>query len=396
MANNRDLSDLPLDIYTDAMLAGMSYSQITAAMCNLSLTCRAFHGLFKTVLPKRKIIQLLSQAVIDDDRKAVVKIATARPDLLLQLLIGMPKGFDIESKYTFQKFNLEDENILTVVVKRKQIKMIETLLSCFAKLKQTDHVWKMIAKALSQWSFYELRKNQKGIDEIVIPEEYASYAQSLIKVFNAEAFPNGVKGQWSKKTELAHLTLFNRLLPEQAVKLDDYPDMELFLLAFYRAYYDKFGVHRNMIQRDAFCILVIGLIQSVLTPETAKILCASLVNIVTALEMGEKYELNKEANEHKLRDGTRFYRLARDLDSGLGRDFLVNLYGVAREPGESASPLRARARSYRAAGAAEDRGRALEKLCRAKTAMFWNITQQFQHQLIQHSVDHKRSGCTIL
>src|SRR3990167_5591964 len=105
-------------------------------------------------------------------------------------------------------------------------------------------------------------------DKIVIPEKYANIAKSLIDVFKEETFPNATL---SEKTESALSSLFNMLLPEQAVKLDDYLDIELLLLAVYQAYRDNFGAFQDWQQRNAFCIRTMGLIHSVLGPETAKI-----------------------------------------------------------------------------------------------------------------------------
>jgi hypothetical protein len=64
-----------------------------------------------------------------------------------------------------------------------------------------------------------------------------------------------------------------------------------------------------------------GLIQSVLTPETAKIFCESLDDVVTAIKKGEKKEISKEAASHKLKSGEAFYRVSRDSKEGAGFNF---------------------------------------------------------------------------
>ena len=77
MADSRRLSDLPLlDIFTGAMpSAGVPDARVTSVLGTLSKSCTRFHRLFKPELTKRAIKQLW-QAMIDDDRKTVVKIAS--------------------------------------------------------------------------------------------------------------------------------------------------------------------------------------------------------------------------------------------------------------------------------------------------------------------------------
>jgi hypothetical protein len=61
---------------------------------------------------------------------------------------------------------------------------------------------------------------------------------------------------------------------------------------------------------------VIGLIQSVLTPETAKIFCEGL-DVVPALAQGNEKATNPLAAEHKLRGSEAFYHSFRDVRLGL-------------------------------------------------------------------------------
>ena len=284
-----------------------------------AITCKTINNFFQPDLDKFG----LYQSVIDDDREAVQRILSRKPELL----IVEPKNLIIESQLTWQKFFIEKATVAVMAAKRKQIKMLELLLPYYDKLEQTDEVRKAKAEALSAWKIYETKKNTEGEDEIVIPSEYADYAKSLVYVFSEETFPNGSDkygyGMLSEKTELTLSTLFNRLLPDEAVKLDDYLDVELLLLAIYKAYWDHF----NWEQRDAFCIRVRGLIQSVLTPETAKIFCESLDHMVTAMKNGEKKDLSKAAVSHKLKSGEPFYRESRDSKEGAGYNFYCGIFG---------------------------------------------------------------------
>ncbi len=323
MANNRRITDFPKDIFTNAMpRANIPEKQVTAVMGTLSNVNKHFYGMFKEDLTQRAC-RILYQAFIDDYRDTVKRILDSRPDLLL---IEPPSNLVVESKLTWQKFYAEKPAIMAA--KLKQIEMLTLMFPYYDNLPQTDNVKQAKAEAMSAWVGYQVQKNTLGKDEIVIPFEYANYAESLIDVFSEETFPNGNKygyGMLSEKTEFALLTLFNRLLPEQAIKLDDYLDVELLLLAIYKAYWDHFNTFKNWGQREAFCNRVRGLIQSVLTPETGKIFCESLDGVVTALKEGRGIELSKPALDHKMKDGRSFYRSSHDSTEGSGFNFYCGI-----------------------------------------------------------------------
>lgn len=282
--------------------------------------CVHLHSIFQPPL-NELAFEKLSQAVIDDDRETVKKLLDKNPSLVL---FTPSKGIVIESKLTWQRFYIE-EDVVTAAARRKQIEMIKLLLSYRDKqLEQTDLVKATRTKALSAWVFYETQTNEQGEKEIIIPEVYADYAQELINVFKKESFPGG---KLSDDAEVALVSLFDRLLPENAVKLDDYLDPELLLLAVYKAYRDNFATFNyNWKQLDAFGIRVIGLIQSVLAPETAEIFCEGLDDVAKAEEKGVKKEISTPAREHKLKGGQSFYRSSHDSHTGTGSDYFVGIY----------------------------------------------------------------------
>lgn len=266
-----------------------------------------------------RLMPIFLQAVIDDNRMKVAELLDKNPELLL---VKALRGIEIESQHTWLKIDAENEDALSIAAKRKQIKMIELLLPYYDRLEQTEDVIKAKADALSAWKTYTTQKNTEDEDEIVIPKLYANYAQSLIDVFKVETFPNGVKGKFSEKTEDALKLLFDILLPKKATKLDDYIDPELLLLALYKAYRDQFDSFQNWEQRDAFCVRMIGLAQSVLSPETAKIFCEGLYYVVE-----ENRKISARAVSLKLLDGESFYRASRESLTGLGFEFLARLDG---------------------------------------------------------------------
>ena len=274
-------------------------------------------------LTENVMLDLFLQAVIDDDRNIVAELLDKNPELLL---VKAKKGVAIQSQHTWLTIDAEDEDALSIAVKRKQIKMVELMLPYYDKLEQTPDVLQAKSKALSAWVFYKMQKNEEGAIEIVIPREYSIYAQSLIDVFRNETFPNGTNGKFSEKTELAIESLFNILLPKRSVKLDDYLDPELFLLALYKAYNDNFALFQgNWKQLEAFCIRVIGLVQSVLSPETAKIFCEGLYYVVE-----ESRSISPRASLLKLLSGEAFYRSGFESRVGLGFEYLCSGRGHGR------------------------------------------------------------------
>lgn len=368
---------LVMDVYTGAMpAAGVSNNQITAVMGKLSRTCSSFHGFFKPELIKRACRQLW-QAVVDDDRQTVKRILDSKPELLLD---KAQKGIAIQSQLSWLIIDAENEGALSIAAKRKQIKMIELLLPYYDKLEQTEGVIKAKAEGLAAWKAYEIQKNADGEDEIVIPRLYVGYAKSLIEVFKEETFPNGREGKLSEKTEDALKLLFNILLPKKAVRLDDYIDPELFLLVLYKVYFDHFHSFQHWCQRDVFCLRVIGLAQSVLPPETAKIFCQGFYSVVEGGKIGEWTE------SLKLLGGESFYRPTREALSGLGFEYICDREGRLRGGlGRNVVCLLGRRRDALAMG----------KLLQAKAMIFWNIAQPLL-RLSDQLAGRKQASCVIL
>lgn len=289
----------------------------------LSQSCQL---LWRQVKPELDIkqVQVFMQAVIDDDRDTVRVLLELNPALLL----AEPNEMVIESQLTWQRFYAE--TALAMAVKRKQIEMIKILLPYYDKLvaacvtpEQKEEMTTAKALEMSEWQEYEIKVNEvdeNDADEVefVIPPAYADIIQNLINVFSQEALPEDSPEKHLSPTAEAALTqLFNMLLPEQAVKLDDYFDIELLFYAVCKMYDEQFNVFADWNQREAFCIRVMGIIQSVLPPETAKVLCEGLYYV-----MGENRPIGVLAVSLKLKGGQPFYRSSRDSHSGLGFEYL--------------------------------------------------------------------------
>ena len=383
MAQSRPTPDSPIstllfELYAAAMpAAGVPDSQLTAIMGALSATSRGFHAFFNAELKLRAIVTQLWRAVIDGNQKAVVHLFNElnfqKPKVLLRLLTQpAPKGLVITSQLSFQKFDLGDETLLSAAAKRNQIKMIATLLSCCKQLPQTDALRNAIKEALSKWKFQTI--NLQGREDIDIPQEYLDYANTLIDAFKAEtlilpersfeldpsrsplfgliedgklpfvvreareivqkAMPpsiESVKEKLSEQTESVLSSLFNKLFPLDAVKLDNYCNVELLLLALYQQCRIGRGNHMGYDFGDfslpltrAFCIRVIGLAQSALTRE----------NAIFFLKDNESqlFDVVKQIRNHfqgctynvELTSGQAFFRSLRDLQLGLGYQFLFS------------------------------------------------------------------------
>jgi len=289
----------------------------------LSQSCQL---LWRQVKPEldRIQVQVFMQAVIDDNRDTVRALLECNPALLL----AEPNEMVIESQLTWQRFYAE--NALAMAAKRKQIEMIKILLPYYDKLvaacvtpEQKEEMTTAKAQEMSEWQEYEIKVNEadeNDADEVefVIPPAYADIIQNLINVFSQEALPEDSPEKHLSPTAEAALTqLFNKLLPEQAVKLDDYFDIELLFYAVCKMYDEQFDVFADRNQRQAFCIRVMGIIQSVLPPETAKVLCEGLYYV-----MEENRPVGELAASLKLKGGQSFYRPSRDSHAGLGFEHL--------------------------------------------------------------------------
>jgi hypothetical protein len=333
--------------------------------------------------------KIFLQAVIDDDVEMVKKCLDAEPELLL---IEPDKNFMIESNLTWQRFYAE--NALMMAVKRKQIKMVELLLSYYDKLEQTKDVIKQKRDALLSWSPYKMQINTKGENEIAIPQEYLIYAQSLADIFAEEIPTHGGKrysfiNNFNEKTELACSSLFNILLPKSgAIHLDDYLDPELFLLALSKACWNNKPSGFRNDARVAFCIRAIGLVQSVLPPETAKIFCENSYRVLYPKKTLCYFEIPREISAraqslklrpnkiYKSKEEKSFYRSSRESRSGLGFDFYCGDRGWCLPDKYDT-------------GCDRDLKLSLEKLLETKEAIFLKLA-------LDHTTEDYERSCVIL
>lgn len=334
------LTDASNDVFTHAM-SNSGVLNTNSIMERTTKTCKFAHTLFKETFNFRRVQKELLQAVVDGNADKIHSVLCTHPQIIPDLLLLDPQSsFTVESKLTWQTFYAE--NPLTMAAKRKQINIIECLLAYYRQLAQTKVVDDARTESLSAWKCYEMQKDGNGndTDQIIIPQEYIAYFESLVTIISAETFPYGTlsrtNNKLSEQTEFALTALLNILIPKKAMKLDDCLDMELFLLAALQVYRDE-NILQGSRQYDVFCIRVIGLILSVLPPETAEIWCESLNTVVNAIKANKEIKISEAAHKHKLKDGSSFYRSSRDSRVGQGFDFVTSTDSCA-----AAGPLRRR------------------------------------------------------
>lgn len=283
----------------------------------------------------QKLMPEFLQAVVDENEEEVKELLAAFPKLLI---LEPPKDLVIESKLTWQKFYAE--KALTMAAKRKQFKMFELLFSYFDQLKQDDDVQDAKKEGIDAWKAYDCGCDNETV-YVLIPDEYIAEVKALIRPIEREMFPNGteVGSRLSDDTESVLEKLLDKLAPKQAAKLNDYLDVELFLLAIlHECTRNRWA---NSTRQSAFCIRVIGLLQSVLSPETAKMLCAGLSKANKKIEqaisegnsISDCMSFDASAVQYKLKSGESFYRASRDSRDGLGFQFLCGLFSGDRKSG---------------------------------------------------------------
>jgi hypothetical protein len=285
----------------------------------LPLVCVKYYSMYQPPL-KEKHLQLLRellQAVVDSKIDTVKKILDVYPDLLL---VKPKQKLVIESQYTWQKFNVENENALTIAAKRRQFKMLEILLHYVNKLQDQDLIMNTKADVLKKWPTYE-HKGEKG--KFDIPHEYVTEINRMISVFKKETFPNGKKigAKLSDETEVALRQFLDKILPEDSVTLDNSIKPELFIYAAFKIYNDNCSEWQDR-KKSAFCRPIIGILQSLIPPEEAEKWCENLVGVV-----GHGMVISPRAKSLKLNGGIDFYRSSRDSFSALGGEYFCGILG---------------------------------------------------------------------
>lgn len=290
------LSGLPDDI----ILKIGSWLNIKSK-AHLSLTGKFFRDTFQEHLREEAYKKLL-QAVVDDEQQTVKTILDGNPGLLtpeLSLGESTNENITIQSQLTWQIFYAE--NPLVMAVARNQVAMVEILLPYFDKLTNGREA------AEKQWQQAEsIIKEQK--------RPSADFFDDLI---------NTIINQSAEEVKQTLQEFRRKVLPEKAVKLEEYYNVEQLLLSAYQAFDNKVDNLQYCDQRRSFTVNVLGFCQSLLSRKDAEVFCQGLYGVVDDYEAISERARRLEVNI----SGVVFYRSNSDLSSGLGFDYLVNLGG---------------------------------------------------------------------
>lgn len=216
-------------------------------------------------------------------------------------------------------------------------------------------------EALTQWDeAKKILEKQKDKGKI-----FKQIFEELINVITKETFPNG---KLSEATENALINFREMLLPKQAIVLNKYFDIDQILIAAYQAYDQAYNDSKweNWAHSSVFCIKVIGFIQSLGSPELARMFIQGLYIVVANINQ----KMSHRAVSLKLYRIEDFYKL------GLGSEFFYPHSGCRRLK-HTAWP-----------GDHVDNGQLLEIINKAKTKKFNRLKNQLLKQ--QKSTAQKR------
>jgi DNA-binding transcriptional regulator/RsmH inhibitor MraZ len=274
--------------------------------------------------------------LIHDKRDEISSLLDQDPNLLLT---PMPEGTWVKSKYTHLCFDVSGETILSIAAKLRLKKMLEQFKPLQDKLVAQSPVNALlIAETLSKWFRYQ----HDAHGRIIIPQKYIEVFSELITQLREQ-----------KPYDEALQAFREKILLKQPVKLgsnleDGYWDVELLLHAAYQCHTDSLLMFPYWApERIDYFVKVIGAIQSVLSPETAKMVRLGLLLMkgsrdtldgIFSLYHSENREQVKEtciqvAEQASMTDLVKdniaeFYRPSPDFTSGLGCDHFVDLMGA--------------------------------------------------------------------
>ncbi|MHB1220532.1 MAG: hypothetical protein ACYC0J_00855 [Gammaproteobacteria bacterium] len=292
------------------------------SLARLSRSYSSFYVVTQAQRDEARLSAFL-KAVVDDDRLAVKRMLENNPNLLL---MTPPKGMKVTTR-AWQTFYAEAAPLMAA--KCGQIEMLKIMRPYFDCLPDQAQANAQLEAVRLAWP-YKTQQNTQGFDEIIIPEAYTYYANALVDAFIVEPIQDNA--HLSESAQSAFLACFNMLLPKVAVHLDDYVNPELWLLALLKVYWSRNDFQTRK-QLDAFCVRLIGLAQSVLSVESAKIFCEGLYRVVE-----EKKEISERARELQLNDDqTLFYPSKRpsvDSITGLGFHSFCGFYNGRGDVGQ--------------------------------------------------------------
>ncbi len=280
---------------------------------------QAFEMNYAMVLLESLELSCLAQAIVDDDRDTVKSMLDLKPELLL-----FQPDVIVTSQYTGQQFSV-DGNFLGLACRRRQIEMVKIIKSAFERLQQNEaeiiEINKMRDEGLSEWVEYATDNN----GQIKVPRSYQCFINHIILVCNPVNFPvdrNGNQILNSRVEEVMEIA-YENVIQDFVLTKKNHWDVEMLLYAAYKTYEATPCPLETIELRQLFCIRMIGLLQSILSPETAKIFCFGLNNSIKTTQ------INSKANQLITSDNHRFYDAHNSARSSCGFKYFIGTCGRA-------------------------------------------------------------------
>lgn len=306
-------------------------------LARLSTSCVTLYTQTDKIRQKRALLQLL-QAMLHDEPLIVSHILKSYPEFLF----AKPENYritEIESQYTWLRYLITGESVFSIAQKLGLVDMVKIMIPYFIKeikkekMCNEDHPsepekqWFMPSPSSNLEEEYKRQEEQHVLREKYI-QKYLSApikaleSDSTIQVYWKE---NPENKCFEAKIDNASDNTIKafELLREEIFKpkaINDCIDTHQLLRAAYEGWYDvkdRFNIPFLTIhQRDAYAILMIGFIESLVEPKLGQILCKHFNKCLIGPNSVEPL---------KLKDGRSFYRLDRDSHSGLGFNFFCSL-----------------------------------------------------------------------
>lgn len=281
------------------------------------------YGLFQSLeenINKIKHITFkkLIESILDNNISEVKVILDKYPELLIY---NQFQNLEVQSKCSWHKFYAEKPLTMVTHPNRKQLVMMRILLPYFYKLEQKGILKSARDEILSQWVFPD------SYDLLADTNSYQIYIEWLVHLFSRESFPHGFNmDRLSDTTENALNELYRMLLPTNTIKLDDYVDVEQLLYITCKTFKDRWKDFGTWNHREAFCIRVIGLLQSLVSRETAHIIRSGFAKIFI---YKDKTIPTDTDGPIVFSTGETFFHKSPTARSGIGYQFMSDWSGQA-------------------------------------------------------------------
>src|SRR5579871_1541374 len=334
------LLDIPLDDGRGiGILSYLDSKDSTHARANLSTSCVTLYGQTEKTRQKLALKQLL-QAMLDHYPLKASSILASYPEFLFE----KPEDYnirEIESQFTWLRYLTAGESVFSIAQKLLLVDMLKIMFPHYLKqLDDTQHVsdTKHAVLALEQqWILPETPspEEEKKIEKAqeMLQEQYTR--DYLLAPLTAIAADTTIQVGWEENPETKRYEArIEHISPATQKALDNFRaelfkpktiqdcvDINQLIIATYHAYDSHFKRFQNWHQRDAFAILVIGFIQSLVAPSLGKVYCEDLYGVVY-----NRKKISPRAESLMLIDGRSFYRANRDSISGQGFNFLCSIY----------------------------------------------------------------------